>query len=351
MANFEDEERLSTNPSSSKQITISNVDQNVPMKIENINIHQNNPKLKERKEDLKSGVLFSLKYSSPNYTSTQIPFEYIHDIFQNLKMEEKESHTLINYSYMSDQSDVNEQMRAILIDWLIEVHLKFKLIDETLFLTINIIDRYLSSINILRSRLQLLGVTSLLIACKQEEIYTPNIKDFVYITDNAYSKNEIFEMEKQILQVLKFNILSPSCFRFYEIISKHFNFNQKHFFFGRYLMEVFLVDFRMLKYYPSVIACACCYIVMKFFKYTNYSLIYDKSLFSHKEVVSPKSATPVGVGTTHSLSGTLPPGTIIKECAKEICFLVDNLELSSLTAAKRKFSTSEYEQVSLLNFN
>ena len=90
-------------------------------------------------------------------------------------------------------------MRSILIDWLVEVHLKFKLVPESLYLTVNLIDRYLEREQVHRSRLQLVGVTAMLIACKYEEIYPPIVKDFVYITDNAYTKEEILEQERKML--------------------------------------------------------------------------------------------------------------------------------------------------------
>lgn len=89
---------------------------------------------------------------------------------------------------LTSQKDVNKKMRTILIGWLVEVHLKFKLLPETLFLTINLIDRYLEKKQILRTNFQLLGVTAMLIASKYEEIYAPEIRDFVYITDKAYTK-------------------------------------------------------------------------------------------------------------------------------------------------------------------
>jgi G2/mitotic-specific cyclin-B, other len=95
--------------------------------------------------------------------------------------------------YMTAQTDINEKMRAILVDWLIEVHHKFKLLPETLFLTINLIDRYLEKQAIVRTKLQLVGVTAMLIASKYEEIYAPEVRDFVYITDKAYSKEEILQ--------------------------------------------------------------------------------------------------------------------------------------------------------------
>jgi len=84
-------------------------------------------------------------------------------------------------------------MRAILVSWLIEVHLKYQLQPETLFITINLVDRYTQQCHVPRSEFQLVGVTAMLIACKYEEIYVPKIEDFVDITDNTYSKEQILK--------------------------------------------------------------------------------------------------------------------------------------------------------------
>ena len=92
---------------------------------------------------------------------------------------------------MSNQEDINEKMRTVLVDWLIEVHLKFKLLPETLYLTVNLIDRYLALESVSRKRLQLVGVTAMLIASKYEEIYPPEIKDFVFVTDQAYNRGDM----------------------------------------------------------------------------------------------------------------------------------------------------------------
>jgi len=105
-------------------------------------------------------------------------------------------------------------MREILCDWLIEVHLKFKLLPETLYLTVNLIDRFLSTTSIYRNKLQLVGVTAMLIASKYEEIYPPIVSDFVYITDNAYKREEILEMEEKMLKKLQFSIHFTSPYRF-----------------------------------------------------------------------------------------------------------------------------------------
>ena len=115
---------------------------------------------------------------------------------------------------MTRQPHINEKMRAILVDWLVEVHLKFKLVPETLYLTVNLIDRFLELETVERSRLQLVGVTGLLLAAKYEEIYPPELRDLVYITDKAYTKEEILAMEERMLKALdyKVTIASTHCF-------------------------------------------------------------------------------------------------------------------------------------------
>lgn len=155
--------------------------------------------------------------------------EYVDEIFENEKAREKITQEsgkkkpnqprkfwMPNSKYMLNQPDINEKMRRILVDWLLKVHGKFKLLPETLYLTINIIDRYLSSEKVTRKVLQLIGVTAMHIACKYEEIYPPEASDFVYITDNAYSKKELLDTEYKILKILNFNLTFVSAYRHLE---------------------------------------------------------------------------------------------------------------------------------------
>lgn len=116
--------------------------------------------------------------------------------------------------YLSRQKDVNHKMRSILVDWLIEVHHKFKLQPQTLWLSVNILDRYLEKMQILRSKLQLVGVSALLIASKHEEIYPPEVKDCVYITDHAYDRDEVVTMESSILVALDYKVSIPTAYHF-----------------------------------------------------------------------------------------------------------------------------------------
>jgi len=147
-------------------------------------------------------------------------------------------------------------MRAILVDWLVDVHLKFKLLSETLFLTVNIIDRFLSNKQVQRAKLQLVGVSAMLISTKYEEIYPPTVKDFVYITDNAYTKEEVLEMESDILQTLDFDIQQTSSYRFLERYTKVMKSDSVTFFLAQYLLELGLLDSKMNKFLPSEQAAA-----------------------------------------------------------------------------------------------
>jgi hypothetical protein len=115
--------------------------------------------------------------------------EYVNDMYEHFRS--IETTKSVRPVFMESQPHINERMRSILVDWLVEVHLKFKLVPETLYLTVNIIDRYLERKEVSRPKLQLIGVTSLLIASKYEEIYPPELRDLVYICDRAYTKQEV----------------------------------------------------------------------------------------------------------------------------------------------------------------
>jgi len=105
---------------------------------------------------------------------------------------------------MKNQQHINENMRSMLINWLIEVHLKFKLVSETLYLAVNILDRYLAKAQVTRPELQLVGITALWISSKYEEIWEIALGDCVHICDETYAKHDILEMEGAILEMLDY---------------------------------------------------------------------------------------------------------------------------------------------------
>jgi hypothetical protein len=91
----------------------------------------------------------------------------------------------------------------------------------------------------------------MLISTKYEEIYPPTVKDFVYITDNAYTKEEVLEMESDILQTLDFDIQQTSSYRFLERYTKVMRSDSVTFFLAQYLLELGLLDSKMNKFLPS----------------------------------------------------------------------------------------------------
>lgn len=115
---------------------------------------------------------------------------------------------------MADQRDITFRMRGILVDWLIEVHYKFKMHGPSLWLTINILDRYLQKSQISRDKLQLIGVASMLLASKFDEVFPPEVKDCVQITDSSYTRREIIQMESRIFQTLNYQVAVPTGFHF-----------------------------------------------------------------------------------------------------------------------------------------
>lgn len=107
-------------------------------------------------------------------------------------------------------------MRQILIDWLLDVHKRFRLVPETIHITVNIIDRYLMKRQVTRDQLQLLGVTALHIAGQYEEIGPPSLSDLVYTTDSAYTAPDILRMQTSILSELEFSFTFPTALSFLE---------------------------------------------------------------------------------------------------------------------------------------
>jgi G2/mitotic-specific cyclin-B, other len=159
---------------------------------------------------------------------------------------------------MAHQSDINPKMRAILVDWLVDVHLKFKLMPETLHLTVNLIDRYLERKVTVRSRLQLVGVTAMLLASKYEEIYAPEVRDFTYITDSAYTRQQILSTEASMLAALKFKVTVPTAYVFTRRYLKAAKLHEDRVAINlaHYLVERTLQEYSMLRFLPSVVAAA-----------------------------------------------------------------------------------------------
>ncbi|XP_075688656.1 G2/mitotic-specific cyclin-B1-like isoform X2 [Rhinoderma darwinii] len=157
--------------------------------------------------------------------------------------------------YLAGQ-EVTGHMRAILIDWLVQVQMKFRLLQETMFMTVGIIDRFLQENPVPKNQLQLVGVTAMFVAAKYEEMYPPEIGDFTFVTDHTYTKAQIREMERNILFVLKFSLGRPLPLHFLRRASKVGEVTAEQHNLAKYLMELVMVDYEMVHYPPSLIAAA-----------------------------------------------------------------------------------------------
>ncbi|OQE24349.1 hypothetical protein PENSTE_c007G00941 [Penicillium steckii] len=184
--------------------------------------------------------------------------EYVVEIFDYLK--DLEVATLPNPEYIEHQPDLEWKMRGILVDWLIEVHTRFRLLPETLFLAVNIIDRFLSAEVVALDRLQLVGVTAMFIASKYEEVLSPHVANFSHVADETFSDKEILDAERHVLATLEYNMSFPNPMNFLRRISKADNYDIQTRTLGKYLMEISLLDHRFMGFPQSQIAAASMYL-------------------------------------------------------------------------------------------
>ena len=184
--------------------------------------------------------------------------EYVVEIFEYLQ--KLEVSTRPNADYMDHQEDLEWKMRGILVDWLIEVHTRFHLLPETLFLAVNIIDRFLSAKVVQLDRLQLVGVTAMFIASKYEEVLSPHVANFRHVADDGFSEDEILAAERYILTALNYDLSYPNPMNFLRRISKADNYDIQTRTLGKYLMEISLLDHRFMDYLPSHVAAGAMYL-------------------------------------------------------------------------------------------
>ncbi|KAK4792853.1 hypothetical protein SAY86_023288 [Trapa natans] len=183
---------------------------------------------------------------------------YATDIYRNIRILELDHR--LSFNYMETvQQDITPNMRGILIDWLVEVSEEYKLASDTLYLTVNLIDRFLSQNSVEKQRLQLLGVTCMLIASKYEEICAPRVEEFCLITDNTYTKQEVLKMESLVLNLLHFQVSFPTIKPFLRrfIQTAHLSYRESSVeleFLANFLAELTLIEYSFLKFLPSLVA-------------------------------------------------------------------------------------------------
>lgn len=244
---------------------------------------------------------------------------YSSSIYKHLRSLEIEDKMRPLPNYMEKvQNDISINMRQTLVDWLVEVLEEYKLVSDTLYLTVSYVDRFLSSHALSRNKLQLLGVCCMLIASKYEEISPPHVEDFCYITDNTYMKEEVVEMEEKVLEFLNFEMGTPTTKSFLRIFTRVTEENYKkpdllYEFLSCYLAELSLLDYGCLRYLPSLVAAS--------------------SIFLSRFIMQPKIYP--WSWELQSFSGYRPSD--LKECVLAIHDLYNKRKANSLQAIREKY--------------
>ena len=259
----------------------------------------------------------------------QMVAEFASEIYKNMRIMETKLKVDADYlTKVQDPTEVKDTSRAFLIEWIIDVHRKFRLRAETLYVTVFIVDRFLSLKKIKKHGLHILGITALLISTKYEEIYPPQLKELLNVSENKFNKAEVLKMELDILVTLQFDLTSPSPYRFLERFRKLSTIvasDDRVFFFAQYLMEIALLDASLLKYNGSELAAAVLILATKSIKKAN---VWNKEMEQ----------------------STKYNEEYLQAIVEDVKGFIVEVNPKFLTTLKYKFSKSEYKDVASLPF-
>ena len=276
-------------------------------------------------------------------------------IYQNISTNEQENYLQIKPN-LCNHFDINDIHRTILVDWLINVHLYFKLSDECLYLSIKLIDIFLArTINFTKNRLQLLGICSLQISSKYIEQIHPSINNLSELCDKSYTKKEIIQFEKYLLQINDYIIEQNPLLNYYDLISLILKFNIKYYYFGKMLLDLTLLDINFYKYQKNTIIFSICSLVIynakmidditdnfelyiqdcKEEKYKLYFVDFFRRINSNFDNTYDNNI----INNINYLFSFCPfkNYSLVLECTQEIVNLYENIKSSKYNSAIQKF--------------
>ncbi|XP_027904819.1 putative cyclin-A3-1 isoform X1 [Vigna unguiculata] len=262
-------------------------------------------------------------------SSPQIDPHYVSDINEYLRAMETKRRPIVNYMDKV-QLVVTTNMRQILVDWLVDVAVEYKLLSETLHLCVSYIDRFLSVSPVTKSKLQLVGVSSMLLASKYEETKPPRVDKFCSITDNTFEKEEVVRMEAEILKSLNFEMGNPTAITFLKRFLSVASVNQKTpnlkiEFLSFYLAELSLLDYGCIRFLPSIIAAS--------------------ALFLARFIISPK--VHPWTSSLHEWSGYKP--FELKDCVLTLHDLYFSRKAASFRSVRDKYKQCKFKCVANLS--
>lgn len=246
---------------------------------------------------------------------------YVNDIYNYLRSLEVQYP--VNENFLKGLQ-VSGRMRSIILDWLLQVSMKFELLPETFYLTIDIFDRYIQLPDqvVNKDNLQLIGVTALFVATKYEEMYSPPIDDYVYITDKSCSGREIIQMEIRILKALKFFLGKPTPLNFLRRNSKIGEVDVTVHNLAKYFIELALMEYTMAHIKPSKLAAAALCLSLKLMKQADWN-----DVLQHHSTYTVEELTPTMNGMAKA---------------------VEKIETAKLQTVRKKYEVSRLMKVSSL---
>lgn len=250
----------------------------------------------------------------------QLVSAYVKDIYNYLRS--LETQFPIREDFLQGRS-VNGRMRSIILDWLLQVCLKFELLPETFYLTVDIFDRYIQIPEqfVHKGNLQLIGVTALFIATKYEEMYSPSIGDYVYITDKSCTEKDIRLMEIKMLKSLDFFLGKPTPIQFLRRNSKSGEVDVVVHTMAKFMIELSIMEYTMAHVNPSALAAAALCLSLLILRGAEWT-----DVLSHYSYYSASDLTP-----------------IMNSMAK----IFQKSETSKLKTVRAKYESSKLLQISL----
>ena len=274
-------------------------------------------------------------------------------IYQNILANEKINYLSIKPLF-SNHLDINDIHRTILVDWLINVHLYFKLSDECLYLSIKLIDNFLARTkNFTKNKLQLLGICSLQLSSKYIEQLHPSINDLSDLCDKCYEKKDIVQFEKHLLQINDYIIEQDQVLNYYDLLCLILKLNVKYYFFGKMLLDLTLLDIDFYKYQKNTIVFSICYLILCNYQMINYMTDnfdtfinisnesnYKLNIFNPFMSFNGEENCDINsMNVINYLFSFYPykDKTLVLECCKEITNLYEKMRASKYNSALQKY--------------
>jgi len=200
-------------------------------------------------------------FDRENAEDPQQHSEYAMETFQYYKNREEAFRVP---DYLQSHHEINENMRGILVDWLVEVQESFELNHETLYTAVKMVDIYLSKKQVKKEDLQLIGAVTCLIACKVDERIPPMVDDFLYVCDDAYSRERFMVTERKVLSVVGFDVGFPLSYRYLRRYGRVCHISMPVLTLARYILELSLMEYRLnVEISESVVAVAALVLALK----------------------------------------------------------------------------------------